>query len=147
MPNIVWPTKWEILPLNNEIIIGGEKYSNLVKVKVSGNPEHPAAGKGFWGWIKKFFFWKEGVVLHITGLSKVKYVLGFEILGGESMYFSKTRMVENGPFMMRIGPGEANFFILGNDKISIHEIGRTSIKTPTEKLINWGINWSKLDLY
>ncbi|HCU70438.1 MAG TPA: hypothetical protein DIC35_01635 [Candidatus Moranbacteria bacterium] len=147
MPKIVWPTKWEKLLLNKKIVISGEEYSNLEKVLVKGNPDYLAAGRGFWGWIIKFFFWREGVVLHVTGLPKVKYVLGFECVGGESMYFSKTRMLEDGPFMMRIGPGEVNFFILGNDKISLHEVGRTSIKTPTEKLINWGINWSKLDLY
>lgn len=100
-----------------KIIVGGfigdlRFWSNEAIAK--GDPRSPKNyGRGPLNWLGKAFFWKRRVILVPSGLPETRFVVVFRDEDGY-MACSRERRVKDGPFMMRVGPRDIRFFILGN---------------------------------
>lgn len=88
-------------------------WSNEVIAK--GDPRNPKNyGRGSLNWLGKAFFWRRRVILVPSGsLPETRFVVIFRDEDGY-MACSRERRVDEGPFMMRVGPRDIRFFLLGN---------------------------------
>ena len=88
-------------------------------------------GLGFWNWLGKLLFWDRRVILVPSGLPEVNFYIVFRDSHGRYLASSAKRRIGNGPFMMRTGPSDIKFFIVGKDggvKLSIAGYVRGSMK-------------------
>ena len=83
----------------------------------------PNYGTGFFSWIGKAIFWRKYIVLVPEGPKDYPFVVAFRDSYGVCKYSSRIRRVSNGPFMMRIGPEDCYFYIVGVDKFQLKKAG------------------------
>jgi len=59
--------------------------------------------------------WRKIIILKPTGDPEAVLLVGFSSVFGDTQISSVPRQVKEGPFGMRMGPEDCNFFIVSND--------------------------------
>lgn len=97
-----------------------EHWSNLARGK--GDPRLPQRPKnyykGFLGWLRKNWEWKKCIILKVVGKPEAEFVVGYRTInsdGCECKISSDKKIVANGPFAMRLGREDCEFFIISNE--------------------------------
>jgi hypothetical protein len=79
---------------------------------------------GLWGWIKKVLFWKKRVVLEVEGVPGTHYAVGFyDHHLGLCKISTAVRDIDDGPFQMRVGPGNIHFFVVADAEVKLRNRG------------------------
>ncbi|HCP09063.1 MAG TPA: hypothetical protein DIT25_04695 [Candidatus Moranbacteria bacterium] len=115
---------WEIVNLGNFLPGGFIVWSNPVTGRGDSKAQH--YGLGFIDWIKKAMFWKKRIVLRPMGNLKTEFRIAFHSKTHDlCMVSSAVKRVGDGPFMMRMGPEDCDFYVIGNDLVNLECVGYT----------------------
>jgi hypothetical protein len=83
--------------------------------------------------------WKKVIIFSPRGYPKTAFSIGFKDISGLSKISRAIRRVEQGPFGMRMGPEDCNFFVASNEgEVRLEVLGYADINDKTR---------SKLPLY
>lgn len=76
---------------------------------------------GFLNWLGKAMFWKKWLILKPEGSADTWLVVAFWDEDGNCMYSSCARRVWDGPFMVRMGPKDCKFFVVGSRPVTLEQ--------------------------
>lgn len=99
---------------------------------------------GLWGWVKKVLFWKKRIALEVEGDAGTHFAVGFYDHNlGLCKVCTSVRCVDDGPFQMRIGPGDVHFFVVADTEVKLRNRGcfYASTRQPSE------VGFLRYDLY
>ncbi len=66
------------------------------------------------------FFWTKKILLRpVYGDDTKTFFVAFQDKNGKSKYYSELRTVEQGPFYMRLGPENGQFFLISQSSVKL----------------------------
>ncbi len=72
--------------------------------------------------------WKKIIVLMPIGGPETTFSMGFSAISGDTKVSDVVRKIKKGPFGMRLGPEDCEFFIASNDnEVGLEFVGYTDI--------------------
>lgn len=124
MKSKIWQ-RWTAIKYGRIYIGPYTWYSNFV-TGVGDKTLKPVRGSslGLFNWLIKFWYWKRVIVLNPIGDSFVVFQIGFwDRKRDICMVSSAIRKVSDGPFAMRLGPDNCDFFIFGTYEVELESLG------------------------
>lgn len=109
---VVFLQRWEKTKVGKQI--GAYRYWSD-PVTGEGDPGVRSYGTGFFQWIGKVLFWNKLIVLVPKGDPGTHFKIVFHSSDGLCMFSSAVRQIKDGPFKMRMGPENCDFFIVGGE--------------------------------